>query len=164
MSKSCLFQVTDWDDERRVFFEKRIRYDHIYEPVLILMSKLAFEVMYYLLKEVDWFVVRAIVFKLTKKNDKIYIWALELIYGVNNYDEGQTFCNVRRFQQKKCYILDNSFLLDFENECSEFQQNYMRRIHVRNWWCSIVYHYCLERRGVNDCILEFDEFCECDLI
>ena len=163
MSKSCLFQVTDWDEGGRVFFERRIHYEHIYEPILILLSKLAFEVIFFLSIEVDWFRARAFLFKLNKKNNKIYIWALDLIHDVDSTSE-EVFCNVRRFMQNRSYILDNSFLLDFERSCSDFDPTFIHRIQVRNWWNSIVYHYCLQMKGVNDCILEFDEFCDCDLI
>lgn len=158
MSKSCLFLVTDWDDESCVFFERRIKYNHIYEPLLILLSKLAFEVIYLLSKEYPWFRVESIEFQLKEKNNKIFVFALD-IFSEKNY-----LINVRRFMRNRCFILDNSFLLEFQQECNEFKQKDTHEIFVRNWWCSIVYHYCLERRGVNDSILEFEEVCDCDLI
>jgi hypothetical protein len=164
MSKSCLFQVTDWGGNGRVFFERRIRYHHIYEPVLILMSKLAFEVLYFLSINSAWFRVRAILFKLYVQHNFVCISALDIIEDNDFFMDEQYMHHPKKFQQNKSYILDNSFLLEFQQECSDFEQNYIHRIPVRNWWFSIVYHYCLERRGVNDCILEFDEFCDCDLI
>lgn len=166
MSKSCLFQVVEWDGNGRVFFERRIRYDHIYEPILILMSKLAFEVLYFLSIDTAWFQVIWIFFKFYIKENFLCICALDIWrdHDCSRDDDDQYFHHPKKFQQNKAYILDNSFLLDFRQECSEFLSNYVHRIDVRNYWRSIIYHYCLERRGVNDCILEFEEFCDCDLI